>query len=233
MNPQDSQIQRCAVFVSLMTGSLPQMAVDRPGPGEELNTSDAVTPPRLAASVIVLRGGGDALEVLLVRRTPQARFMGGVWVFPGGAVDEGEDERGAALRELAEEAAITGVDADALVRFSQWITPAQVKIRFDTHFFLAPVPGDVEPEIDGEEIVDLGWFTPGDALEAYGRGELELVFPTIKHLEQLALFDSADDLLDHARGREVQPVEPRVVMHGETARVLLPGEPGYEDRSGG
>src|SRR3954463_11970717 len=100
MNPQDSQIQRCAVFVSLMTGSLPQMAVDRPGPGEELNTSDAVTPPRLAASVIVLRGGGDALEVLLVRRTPEARFMGGVWVFPGGAVDEGESEQGAAVREL-------------------------------------------------------------------------------------------------------------------------------------
>ena len=209
------------------------MEVDRPGPGEELNTGGDVTPPRLAASVIVLRGGADALEVLLVRRTPQARFMGGVWVFPGGAVDAGEDERGAALRELAEEASISGLDADALVRFSQWITPAQVKIRFDTHFFLAPVPRDVEPAIDGEEIVDLGWFSPGDALEAYGRGELELVFPTIKHLEQLALFGSADELLDYARGRKVEPVEPRVVMHGETARVILPGEPGYEDRSRG
>src|SRR3954462_13299517 len=140
MNPQDSQIQRCAVFVSLMTGSLPQMAVDRPGPGEELNTSGAVTPPRLAASVIVLRGGADALEVLLVRRTPQARFMGGVWVFPGGAVDAGEDERGAALRELEEEAGIGGLTRDGLVRFSQWITPAEVKIRFDTHFFLALAP---------------------------------------------------------------------------------------------
>src|SRR3954465_12785906 len=223
MNPHDSQIQRCAVFVSLMTGSLPQMEADRPGPGEELNTSGAATPPRLAASVIVLRGGGDALEVLLVRRTPQARFMGGVWVFPGGAVDEGEDERGAALRELAEGAGIAGVDAGAVVPFSQWITPAQVKIRFDTHFFLAPVPGDVEPEIDGEEIVDLGWFTPGDALEAYGRGELELVFPTIKHLEQLAACAPADELLDHARGRPVEPVEPKVIMGGETARVVLPG----------
>src|SRR3954468_1419940 len=229
MNPQDSQIQRCAVFVSLMTGSLPQMEVDRPGPGEELNTSGATTPPRLAASVIVLRGGADALEVLLVRRPRRAGFMGGVWVFPGGAVDEGEDERGAALRELAEEAAITGLDADSLVRFSQWITPAQVKIRFDTHFFLAPVPAGAEPAIDGEEIVDLGWFSPGDALEAYSRGELELVFPTIKHLEQLARFHSVDELLDHARGLEVRPIEPKVVMSGDSPRVLLPGEPGYED----
>src|SRR4051794_38346947 len=205
------------------------MEVDRPGPGEELNTSGQAVTPRLAASVIVLRGGAGALEVLLVRRTPAARFMGGVWVFPGGAVDAGEDELEAALRELQEEAAIGGVERDALVRFSQWITPAEVKIRFDTHFFLAPVPDDVEPVIDGEEIVDLGWFGPGEALEAYSRGELELVFPTIKHLEQLAQFGSADELLAHARGRTVEPVEPKVIMGGETARVVLPGEPGYED----
>src|SRR3712207_4988023 len=109
------------------------MEVDRPGPGEELNTSGAESEPRLAASVIVLRGGGDSLEILLVRRTPKARFMGGVWVFPGGAVDQGEYERGAALRELVEEAGVTVAEPDALVPFSQWITPAQVKIRFDTH----------------------------------------------------------------------------------------------------
>src|SRR3954447_18207742 len=136
MNPQDSQIQRCAVFVSLMPGSLPQMEVDRPGPGEELNASGAVTPPRLAASVIVLRGGSEALEVLLVRRTPHARFMGGVWVFPGGAVDEGEGDgdaahRVAAVRELEEEAGIIVADPGALVKFSRWITPAEVVVRFD------------------------------------------------------------------------------------------------------
>jgi 8-oxo-dGTP pyrophosphatase MutT (NUDIX family) len=204
------------------------MEVDRPGPGEELNTSGQVVAPRPAASVIVLRGGGESLELLLVRRTPAARFMGGVWVFPGGAVDAGEDELDAALRELQEEAAIGGVERDALVRFSRWITPAEVKIRFDTHFFLAPVPDDVEPVVDGEEIVDLGWFGPAEALEAYTRGELELVFPTIKHLEQLAEFRTADDLLAHARGRRVEPVEPKVIMGGETPRVVLPGEPGYD-----
>jgi 8-oxo-dGTP pyrophosphatase MutT (NUDIX family) len=204
------------------------MEVDRPGPREELNTSGDAATPRPAASVIVLRGGADALEVLLVRRTPKARFMGGVWVFPGGAVDAGEDEVDAAMRELVEEAGIEVADRDELVRFSRWITPAEVKIRFDTHFFLAPVPADAEPVVDGAEIVDLGWFAPAGALEAYGRGELALVFPTIKHLEQLALFRSADELLESARGREVLPIEPKVVMTGETARVVLPGEPGYE-----
>jgi 8-oxo-dGTP pyrophosphatase MutT (NUDIX family) len=160
--------------------------------------------------------------------------MGGAWVFPGGAVDAGEGSgeeahRAAAVRELEEEAAITGVDPTALVRFSQWITPPQVKVRFDTHFFLAPAPEGAEPRVDGGECVALGWFTPHAALEAHRAGELLLVFPTIKHLEQLSSFGSATELLDFARGREVVAVEPRVVMGGEQARILLPGEPGYED----
>src|SRR6266699_5486845 len=165
------------------------------GPGQEYNPGPA-TEPRQAASVILLRGGDQALELLLVRRTPAARFMGGVWVFPGGAVDHAEGEgddahRAAAIRELREEAAITLSDPSSLVKFSRWITPAQVKIRFDTHFFLAPLPAGQEPRIDGQECVDLGWFTPAAALDAHRAGKLALVFPTIKHLEQLSEFDSA------------------------------------------
>jgi len=201
------------------------------GPGQEYNAGPA-TEPRQAASVILLRGGDQTLELLLVRRTPAARFMGGVWVFPGGAVDvregQGDDaHRAAAVRELREEAGITLQDPQALVKFSRWITPAQVKIRFDTHFFLAPVPDGQEARIDGEECVDLGWFSPQAALHAHRAGELPLVFPTIKHLQQLSGFRSAQALLEHARGLDVRPVEPKVVLEGEVARVLLPGEPGY------
>ena len=209
------------------------MEIDRPPPGEELNLTGEETVPRQAATVIVLRGGSDALEVLLVKRTPHARFMGGVWVFPGGAVDASEGDgdaahRVAAVRELEEEAGIV-VDPGALVKFSRWITPAEVVVRFDTHFFLAPMPDGQDATIDGDEIVDEGWFTPEGALAADRNGEIDLVFPTIKHLEQLAGFASADALLDFARGREVGPVQPRVVTEGETTRLLLPGEPGYDD----
>src|SRR6202030_3680281 len=124
------------------------------GPGEDYNPGPP-TRPRQAATVILLRGEEQDLEVLLVRRTPKARFMGGVWVFPGGAVDAGEGDgdaahRAAAVRELHEEAAIELIDPHALVAFSRWITPAQVKIRYDTHFFLAPMPDGQEPRVDGE-----------------------------------------------------------------------------------
>jgi 8-oxo-dGTP pyrophosphatase MutT (NUDIX family) len=206
---------------------------DRPPHGEELNVSGEVTVPRQAATVILLRGGDETLEVLLVRRTSQARFMGGVWVFPGGAVDatEGEGDaahRTAAIRELQEEAGIVLEDPDQLVRFSRWITPAEVVVRFDTHFFLAQMPQGQEPRIDGREIVAHGWFTPDAALEAHEDGTIELVFPTIKHLEQLAEFVTADALLDYARDRVVGPVQPRVISDGEHARIVLPGEAGYD-----
>jgi 8-oxo-dGTP pyrophosphatase MutT (NUDIX family) len=199
--------------------------------GEEYNPGPA-TAPRQAATVILLRGADETLEVLLVRRTPKARFMGGVWVFPGGAVDahEGDGDqahRAAAIRELHEEAAIELDDPNALVKFSRWITPAQVKIRFDTHFFLAPLPPGQEPAVDGEEVVELGWFTPQAALDEYAAERIALVFPTIKHLEQLSGFASVDKLLSYARDRDVQPVEPKVLLEGEIARVLLPGDPGY------
>jgi 8-oxo-dGTP pyrophosphatase MutT (NUDIX family) len=207
--------------------------IDRPGPGEELNLGEA-TVPRPAATVIVLRGGTEALEVLLVKRNPEARFMGGAWVFPGGAVDRDEGQgdgalRAAAVRELDEEAGISLPAPERLVPFSRWITPAQVKIRFDTWFFLAPLPTGAEPVVDGAEVVEARWYEPAVALRAAAEGELLLVFPTIKHLEQLSVFANADELLDYARRREIRPVEPRVVMSGEEARVLLPGEPGYDE----
>jgi len=197
----------------------------RPAPGEELNAGRA-TEPREAATVIVLRGGSERLEVLLVQRNPAARFMGGAWVFPGGAVDAGEDHRAAGIREVREEA---GLEVDALIPFSRWITPPQVKIRFDTVFFLAPARAGDEPRPDGGETVDLRWFSPGDALSSHRRDEIALVFPTIKTLEALEGFGSAGELLAWADGREVEPIEPQVVVEGEVARVVLPGEPGYRE----
>jgi 8-oxo-dGTP pyrophosphatase MutT (NUDIX family) len=205
----------------------------RPAPGEELNTGPE-TVPRVAATVILMRGGADGLEVLLAQRNPQARFMGGAWVFPGGAVGaaDGDGEVGrrtAAIRELSEETGVAVADPAALVAFSRWITPAVVKIRYDTWFFLAMAPEGAEPQIDGHEMVDARWFTPADALAAARSGEIMLVFPTIKHLEQLSTFPSAQALMEHARTRTVAPVQPRVIGTGETARIVLPGEPGYDD----
>lgn len=188
--------------------------------------------PRPAATIILLRRGGKhsdrGLEVCMVRRNPEARFMPGVWVFPGGAVDEAdgtgdEGHRIAASRELAEEAGIE-VEAGELVAYSRWITPRVVPIRFDTRFYLALAPAHSPPKPDGSETVDAGWFSPQAALEAHSNGEMELVFPTIKHLESLVPYANAAEALEAARRREVKPVEPEVVGEGAERRIELPDE---------
>jgi hypothetical protein len=120
-------------------------------------------------------------------------------------------------------------DTGALVPFSRWITPEEVSIRFDTFFFVAAAPPDAEPHVDGAECVGARWIRPADALAAGERGELMLVFPTIKHLEQLARLDSVEDALASARSREVEPILPKVVHGDGEAHVLLPGEAGYPD----
>jgi 8-oxo-dGTP pyrophosphatase MutT (NUDIX family) len=204
-------------------------------PGFQMNTGEP-TIPRLAATVLLLRGGPTRLEVLLAKRTPAARFMGGAWVFPGGSVsvEDGEGRAGlhaAAVRELAEEVGVELPTSTELVAFSNWITPEESRIRFDTWFFLAAAPDGAEPEVDGAEIVDARWFEPARALAAAERGQIMLVFPTIKNLEQISGFTSMDELLEYARRQTVRPVQPRVLggEAGEMARIVLPGEPGYDD----
>jgi 8-oxo-dGTP pyrophosphatase MutT (NUDIX family) len=193
--------------------------------------------PRPAASLILLRRGGRhrdrGVELLLVRRSPDARFMPGVWVFPGGTVDatdEGDDEeahRACAVRELHEEAGI-GLGADAeLLAWSRWITPELVPVRFDTRFYVALAPAHSPPRPDGAEVTEAAWTAPDTALERHAAGELELVFPTIKHLESLLPYSSAEEVLGAARHRVIEPVLPRVVGEGSERRVVLPGDPGY------
>jgi len=198
--------------------------------GEPLRgPDDEPAKPRPASTVIVLRRGGRhndrGLEVCLVQRNLEARFMPGVWVFPGGAVDEADGSgeqanRVCAARELSEEASLE-IDPGELVAYSRWITPRAVPIRFDTRFYLALGPAHSPPEPDGSETVNAGWFSPRGALDRHERGEMGLVFPTIKHLESLLEYASAEKALEAARRREVRPVEPRIVGEGDQARVVL------------
>jgi 8-oxo-dGTP pyrophosphatase MutT (NUDIX family) len=195
--------------------------------------------PRPAATIILLRRGGThaerRLEVLLARRTEEARFMPGVWVFPGGAVDRAELERSdeeaahraCAARELAEEAGIElGADAE-LVPWSRWITPEPGKVRFDTRFYVALAPAHASPEPDDSEITEVAWISPADALERHAAGELKLVFPTIRNLEALTEHASAEEVLAAARERVIEPILPKVIGTKEDWRVALPGDPDY------
>ena len=189
--------------------------------------------PRQAASLILLRDSAAGAEVLLVQRNPAQRFMGGAWVFPGGAFHPAEDADHAAtaVREMEEEAGIALPSDTELVPYSRWITPGgeRVTIRFDTWFYAAQAPEGAVARPDGGECVDARWLTPAGALALHADDQLALVFPTIKHLQQLAETSSVAETLAAARSRKVEPVLPKVVLRDGIPDVLMPGDPGYDD----
>jgi 8-oxo-dGTP pyrophosphatase MutT (NUDIX family) len=205
------------------------------GPAEAPNLGKPAV-PRPAASVVLLRRGGKhadrALEVLLLRRAESAKFMPGVWVFPGGAVDDGDGEdeqrfKACAVRELEEEAGLALPEEEELVLFSRWITPEVVSRRFDAWFFLALAPAHSPPRADGVETTDAGWFEPANALEAQAAGEMALAFPTVKQLESLLPFRTSDEAIEAYRDRSIEPILPKVIGSPEEHRVVLPGDPDY------
>ena len=193
--------------------------------------------------MILLRDGPDvaprdaAFELLMIARNPAGRVMGGVWAFPGGALErsDGDGEHGlraAAVRELAEEVAITGLRADQLVPFSRWIAPVSLPVRFDTHFFLARAPAGSDAVVDGVECVAHRWLSAGTALADARAGDLPLMFPTRKQLERIGVFATIDALLEAAAATAVEPVRPRLLRPGDPGDPLLPGEPGYDAATG-
>lgn len=186
---------------------------------------------------MILMRGGSPFRILMVARNPATRAAGGVWVFPGGGVefaDGGGEQRlrAAAVRELAEEASITGVDPDDLIPFSRWIAPVSLPVRFDLHFFLARAPEGQEPEADGVECIDAGWFTAAEMLSDERAGFFPMLVPTRLNLELLRYYDSIAELLRDAEGTDVEPICPRLRHPGDPGRALLPGEPGYDTATG-
>jgi len=212
------------------------MAEEREQGPAEMPNFGPPSEPRKAASVVLLRRGGKhaqrALEVLLLKRSAEARFMPSVWVFPGGSVDpaDGEGEAGCracAVRELREEAGIELPPEEELVLFARWITPEVVATRFDARFYLALAPAHAPPEPDGVETVEARWFEPAAALEAADRGEIALAFPTITQLGMLAEHPTSAATIAAYRDAVVEPIRPVVVGSREDARVLLPDDPDY------
>jgi 8-oxo-dGTP pyrophosphatase MutT (NUDIX family) len=257
--------------------------------------------PRDAATVMLVRDGDAGMEVFMLRRNLNSDFVGGAYVFPGGAVDEADrhadlerichgrsDDAAsnqldipsgglaywvAAIRESFEEAGVLlavpegeddvisfadeetasrfaahraavdsgekrlieiceieglRLDVDRIHYFAHWITPVGPPRRYDTRFFVAAAPPEQEPLHDDRETIANLWIRPQDALERHRRGELDMIFPTIKNLEAIGRFSRSDDLLAHARSiSEVPAILPRIVQIEGGTRIILPDDPDY------
>lgn len=190
------------------------------GFAERLDTSYTPVTPRLAATAVLLRDGQDGPEVLLVRRHGRSGFAAGAWVFPGGAVDEGETPEMTAARETLEE---TGVRISGdLLPIARWITPEPEPRRFDAWFFLSRVPADVRLQLSEAELTDACWLRPDEGVSRFRDGEMKMLPPTVHTLRRLASFDSVDSAWDALRGAPVPTILPRMRRHPEGIAIDIP-----------
>jgi len=194
--------------------------------------------------VVVARDSDGGMEVLMVQRSRGASFMANAWVFPGGRVDEKDgplSERAsfaaAAVRELAEEAALH-LDASGLHAFARWITPSVEPKRFDALFFLAAAPespADQDARPDAGETVASRWARPRTLLDEHDAGTLRLPPPTYAMLEDLVALPSVTAALTWAAQQPIEPILPKLVAlesHGGRPAILLPSDPDYAAHPG-
>jgi 8-oxo-dGTP pyrophosphatase MutT (NUDIX family) len=201
-------------------------------------------PPIPAATVVLVRDGETGVEVLMLHRVSRVAF-GGMWVFPGGRVDDddrelGDDEtdsaRRAAAREALEECGLA-VDPADLVPFSHWVPPPITPRRFSTHFFVARASAG-EVVVDGGEIHDHAWLAAREVLARRDRGEVDLAPPTWMTLHDLAEHRTVDAALAAAARRDPVPhYETRWVTLDDGAVAMWEGDGGYDtndpDQPGG
>lgn len=189
-------------------------------------------PARAAATVLLLRQAPAGVEVYLLRRKASMAFASGMYAFPGGAVDPGDHEGPpppgdwstrlglpepqaravvrAAVRELAEETGLQ-LDAARLAPWTRWITPEFEPRRYDTFFFVTPVPDGALPEDISGEADRTEWVRPADALARLAAGEILMLPPTSVTLQEIDAYGTVAQVIAAAAGRDAAtPVVPRV-----------------------
>jgi 8-oxo-dGTP pyrophosphatase MutT (NUDIX family) len=189
-------------------------------------TAESVPSPAApAASVILLRDGQAGLDTYLLHRHARMAFAPSMVVFPGGRVDPADASGGydpihrCALRETAEETGVVLADAD-LRPWAHWITPEIEPRRYDTTFFVAAMPADQEASDISGETDRAEWTTPRDALAAERSGRIRMLPPTISILMELADLSTVAEVINHAIGRQIEPVLP----------ILVKSDSGWEFR---
>jgi len=224
--------------------------------GDLKNKGEKEAAPLIPAStVILLRDGsttadsdvstaGEDVEVLMLQKNKNISF-GGMWVFPGGRLDE-EDYAGegrdsddqmkaaltAAVRETVEETALT-VDPGEFVYFAHWTPPPGTPKRFSTWFFAAEADNASSAshhiEVDGQEILNHRWIRPRDALALHAKGDIDLAPPTWLTLHHIDMYPQVNLILDRFRTTSEKIYKTHVVKDNTGVRVAMwHGDAGYE-----
>jgi 8-oxo-dGTP pyrophosphatase MutT (NUDIX family) len=117
-------------------------------------------------------------------------------------------------------------DLDSLTYFAHWCPPMDK--AFDTRFFAYDIgTGSVDIAVDATENTHLFWTTAQGALDLLEKGEISLIFPTMRNVERLALFSDISEAIAHAQAHPPQRMAARRdTLDGEDY-VTIPDGRGY------
>ena len=196
---------------------------------------------RPASTVVLLRDSEHGMETLMLRRNKALLFAGGLWVFPGGAIDQedfdaaGGDVEGAArvaaAREAQEEAGLQPLTQD-MVLLSHWTTPVAEPKRFSTWIYAAPLRADEDVVIDGGEIHDARWILVSAAVTAHEQGDMGMLPPTYITLRTLCSYADVAQMVAAERTSPAPEVFPVFAADGEHMAAMYRGDAGYDSGDG-
>lgn len=129
-----------------------------------------------------------------------------------------------AFAALLRERGLTA-DTGRLEALARWITPAAESRRYDTRFYILPLPDQQQGSHDRHETTDSFWATPAEVLGRWEAGEFFLAPPTTRTLQILSPAADIASAMAIARAQSLAPVCPFFAMDGGQAVLALPGDP--------
>ena len=198
---------------------------------------------RTASAALDLPRGGLAYWVAAIRECFEEAGVLLAYTAVGTLIDFGDRNVAERFRSLRRELQAGRLSISELARaerlrlatdrvhyWARWITPEGQPRRFDARFFLALAPPGQAAVHDGSALTDSAWVTPRTAIEKAERREWTVIFPTLRNLMLVANLPdtAAAERAALARG-EVLAVQPRLVRDSNGIRILIPGDPDYDD----
>lgn len=151
----------------------------------------------------------------------------------GGRIDAGSalelrrEISGANARSFADALGVRGLGLDTgrIEAIARWITPTAEPKRFDTRFYLLPLPEGQEGAHDNHETTKSFWATPREVLARWEQGEVMLAPPTAWTLGLFCGLKSVASAVAVAERTSLAPVEPCFMEDAGAMILTLPGDP--------